>query len=61
MKVAGPPDQETRDKEGPVSSAQPQTEPIGSFVPQKPFHHKAHSPVLLLLLFPHTLQLSFQP
>lgn len=52
MKVARPPDQEMRDKEGPVCSVQRQTEPVASFVPQKPFHHKAHSPILLLLPFP---------
>lgn len=52
MKVARPPDQEMRDKEGPVCSVQCQTEPVASFVPQKPFHHKAHSPILLLLPFP---------
>lgn len=44
-----------RDKEGPVCSVQHQTEPVASFVPQKPFHHKAHSSILLLLLFPHPL------
>lgn len=54
MKVARPCDQERRDKEGPVCSTQHQTEPVASFVPQKPFHHKAHSLILLLLLFPHT-------
>lgn len=53
MKIAGPRDQETRDKEGPVCSEQHQTEPVASFVPQKPFHHKAHSLILLLLLFAH--------
>lgn len=41
-----------RDKEGPVCSVQRQTEPVASFVPQKPFHHKARSPILLLLPFP---------
>lgn len=55
MKVARPPDQEMRDKEGPVCSVQHQTEPVASFVPQKPFHHKANSSILLLLLFPQPL------
>lgn len=54
MKVAKPSDQETRDKEGPVCSVQHQTEPVAPFVPPKKlFHHKAHSLILLLLLFPH--------
>lgn len=53
MKIASPRDQETRDKEGPVCSEQHQTEPVASFVPPKPFHHKAHSLILLLLLFAH--------
>lgn len=44
MKVARPLDQETRDKEGLVCSAQRQTDPAASFVPQKLLHHKAHSP-----------------
>lgn len=44
-----------RDKEGPVCSVQHQTEPVASFVPPKPFHHKAHSSILLFLLFPHPL------
>lgn len=37
MKVARPRDQGTRDKEGPVCSAQHQTEPVAPFVPKKTF------------------------
>lgn len=50
MKLTRPPDQRVRNKGGPVCSAQRQTEPVASFVPPKPSHHKAHSPVLLSLL-----------
>lgn len=48
VKVGRPPDQEERDKGGPVCSTQRQIERIAFFVPPKLFHHNVHSPALVL-------------